>query len=504
MALPEPRLLGWGQFVPRVEAVRAAVTEDRLDEALDDLHLLVARAERGVPEELVGLLGLLAQACARAGRCRESVLQAERTVRVGADAGLSPGPGWYSAAVAELAGGSLERAAGYALQGARASEQEGDRNFLRCHLSVLGAAQLRLGRADEAVATLLRVQSIEVEAGVRDPSDLRWRADLVAALVAADRLDDAAQALERSRADVRSRGRGEGVTAQLDRAEALLLLARGDADGARARAARSALAFARLGQPVEQGHSLLVQAETHAACGEADAAGAMAALARELFVAHGAVPWVEQATGVCARAAAAPVPAPAARRLAAVPRAGGPDPAPGRPLLAALTEMERRVADHVADGATNREIAGRLYVSVKTVEATLTRVYRKLGVRSRTQLSRVLLASGAPGPARAPGSPTSLAASRTGHEGGTGCDDHVRALRRARRWAAARPAHPATHVRRARGAAHPGRRARQRVAGVPQRQPGRRPGRPRRRDGRPGDDARTTSPSPGSPPTTRR
>ncbi len=406
MALPEPRLLGWGQFVPRVEAVRAAVTEDRLDEALDDLHLLVARAERGVPEELVGLLGLLAQACARAGRCRESVLQAERTVRVGADAGLSPGPGWYSAAVAELAGGSLERAAGYALQGARASEQEGDRNFLRCHLSVLGAAQLRLGRADEAVATLLRVQSIEVEAGVRDPSDLRWRADLVAALVAADRLDDAAQALERSREDVRSRGRGEGVTAQLDRAEALLLLARGDADGARARAARSALAFARLGQPVEQGHSLLVQAETHAACGEADAAGAMAALARELFVAHGAVPWVEQATGVCARAAAAPVPAP--RRPAARRRPPGravPARRPDRPLLAALTEMERRVADHVADGATNREIAGRLYVSVKTVEATLTRVYRKLGVRSRTQLSRVLLASGAPGSARAPGQP---------------------------------------------------------------------------------------------------
>ena len=406
MALPEPRLLGWGQFVPRVEAVRAAVTEDRLDEALDDLHLLVARAERGAPEELVGLLGLLAQACARAGRCRESVLQAGRTVRVGADAGLSPGPGWYSAAVAELAGGSLERAAGYALQGARASEQEGDRNFLRCHLSVLGAAQLRLGRADEAVATLLRVQAIEVEAGVRDPSDLRWRADLVAALVAAERLDDAEHVLERSRADVRSRGRGEGVTAQLDRAEALLLLARGDADRARTRAARSALAFARLGQPVEQGHSLLVQAETHTACGEAEPAGAMAALARELFVAHGAVPWVEQATRVCVRAAAATAPAPGARRLAVVPpdRPRGGTPPPGRPdgasdraPLAALTEMERRVADHVADGATNREIAGRLYVSVKTVEATLTRVYRKLGVRSRTQLSRVLLASGAPG-----------------------------------------------------------------------------------------------------------
>jgi DNA-binding CsgD family transcriptional regulator len=49
--------------------------------------------------------------------------------------------------------------------------------------------------------------------------------------------------------------------------------------------------------------------------------------------------------------------------------------------------MEVKIAALVREGASNREIAGRLYLSVKTVEATLTRVYRKLGVRSRTQLS---------------------------------------------------------------------------------------------------------------------
>jgi DNA-binding CsgD family transcriptional regulator len=49
--------------------------------------------------------------------------------------------------------------------------------------------------------------------------------------------------------------------------------------------------------------------------------------------------------------------------------------------------MEARIAGLVRDGASNREIATQLYLSVKTVEATLTRVYRKLGVRSRTQLS---------------------------------------------------------------------------------------------------------------------
>lgn len=55
-----------------------------------------------------------------------------------------------------------------------------------------------------------------------------------------------------------------------------------------------------------------------------------------------------------------------------------------------LTSTERRVAAEAADGRTNREIAAALFVSERTVEANLTRVYRKLGVRSRAQLARRL------------------------------------------------------------------------------------------------------------------
>ena len=54
-----------------------------------------------------------------------------------------------------------------------------------------------------------------------------------------------------------------------------------------------------------------------------------------------------------------------------------------------LASTERQVAALVLEGATNREIAARLFISVKTVEATLTRVYRKLGIRSRVDIVRL-------------------------------------------------------------------------------------------------------------------
>ena len=53
-----------------------------------------------------------------------------------------------------------------------------------------------------------------------------------------------------------------------------------------------------------------------------------------------------------------------------------------------LTPAEQRVAELVASGMTNRDVAAKLYISAKTVEATLARVYRKLGIRSRAELGR--------------------------------------------------------------------------------------------------------------------
>ena len=61
-----------------------------------------------------------------------------------------------------------------------------------------------------------------------------------------------------------------------------------------------------------------------------------------------------------------------------------------------LTLQELQVALRVAEGATNREAAAALFISPKTVEAHLSRIYGKLGLRSRTELAHRLASKGSP------------------------------------------------------------------------------------------------------------
>jgi DNA-binding CsgD family transcriptional regulator len=81
----------------------------------------------------------------------------------------------------------------------------------------------------------------------------------------------------------------------------------------------------------------------------------------------------------------------AARGRSELERIGGRKPSTG-----ALTATERQIAELVAEGRSNKEVAATLFVSVKTVEANLSRTYAKLGIRSRAGLARHLGDGGAP------------------------------------------------------------------------------------------------------------
>jgi DNA-binding NarL/FixJ family response regulator len=58
------------------------------------------------------------------------------------------------------------------------------------------------------------------------------------------------------------------------------------------------------------------------------------------------------------------------------------------PRAGLLTASEQRVAELAASGMTNRDVAAALFISAKTVEVNLTRIYRKLDIHSRAELGR--------------------------------------------------------------------------------------------------------------------
>ncbi|MEV6343610.1 LuxR family transcriptional regulator [Actinoplanes sp. NPDC051851] len=368
-ALPATPAPDWLHYGPQYMAARFALFDDRLDEARAELLTLLAVAEHDrVGEARVEVLRSLSEVATRAGRCKEALRYAHRAVDAAQQAGLSPGPTWYTAAVAELAGGTLAGAAGFARRGIRASEQEGDGLYLRRNLHALGQAELRSGDTRAAVATLRRLRDLESESGSTDPSIVRWHADLAAGLAALGEHAEAAETLARARKAAEMVGSTPALAGYLDRAAAIVESESGQSDTAVALSTAAAALFEQLRQPVEQAHALLVAGGAERRRRRYAAARVAIGAALAIFLAADARPWAEETERALARTE------------------GTIAPEQG------LTSTELRIAGMVRDGASNREIASRLYLSVKTVEATLTRVYRKLGVRSRTQLSSRLQA----------------------------------------------------------------------------------------------------------------
>ncbi|WNI17974.1 AAA family ATPase [Actinacidiphila sp. ITFR-21] len=354
---------------------RRHLLHDRLDDARTELRALIYTVRhRGSAESLCQCLSGLAQVEILRGSCERALDLAHQSLRVTEQAGLSQGPAWYAVALAEAAGGSPDRALAAAERARRHSEDDDDQLFLPRALHAEGQIRLLRGETAAALHALQRTRLLELGQGQGDPAVRRWQADLAEALVAAGCADEAAALLAETRAQAVRLGR-RGILPVLDRSAALVTEARGDPAAAVTRLERAAAEAAALPYRLEEARTRLTLGRVHARRGDPRAARTALAEAARLFTRAGARPWLALTT-----AELDGLDAPAA------------PPAPG---LTALTPTERRVALLVAQGATNRETATILTVSVKTVEAALTRAYRKLGVRSRVSLSRALLAPGA-------------------------------------------------------------------------------------------------------------
>jgi DNA-binding CsgD family transcriptional regulator len=233
----------------------------------------------------------------------------------------------------------------------------------------LGLSGLSVGDAFATHERLAPVMSLVLATGVTEPGLLHFLPDEIEALVRLGDLDSANELLSSLETRSDALGRVWGVAAS-GRCRGLLLAASGDFGAADAAIGRALDAHRQLPMPFEHGRTLLVAGEIARRSRRKRQAQEALEAAAAIFGGLGAPVWEQRAR----------------EELGRVGRRATQPPGPGTEL----TEAERTVAELVADGHTNAEVAARLFMGQRTVEAHLSRIYRKLGIHSRTQLSRAL------------------------------------------------------------------------------------------------------------------
>ena len=230
-------------------------------------------------------------------------------------------------------------------------------------LRSLGTAELMAGDLTAATAHMLRALSISSdEIGIKEPAILRLHPDAVAALVGLARFDEAAELTQQL--DVATEANNHPwSTTMAWRCHGLLKAARGDRVAALELLKRALVEHERLPMPFEEARTRLVLGCVLRRAGHRSDARRELETARATFVRLGTPLQERQAR-------------------AELDSIGG-----RRRLGTELTAVEQRIAGLVAAGQTNREVAAATSTSIRTVETHLGRIYRKLGIRSRTELA---------------------------------------------------------------------------------------------------------------------
>jgi DNA-binding CsgD family transcriptional regulator len=299
----------------------------------------------------------------RQGRLGEAEAVMERTAHTAETVSFGPGFELQAHAVLTLEAGRSEDAASLASTGQAIADASG-RWYMSCWgAHVKGSAFLALGRVEEAADAYRDLAKVASAVGLGNPCVVPFAG---AALVAFHRsgAQNEMAALVGWLTDVSAGSRCRWPAAMAAMGRGLLAEDAGD-HAASDQAFEEALGLLRsVRLPLELGRVALAYGAVLRRRGERRRARAVVAEAAELAATCGSVLLAEQARDEQARLGA--------RR--------------SRGRSQGLTEAEATVAVLAARGASNAEIAASLVVSVRTVEAHLSRVYTKLGLQSRREL----------------------------------------------------------------------------------------------------------------------
>jgi DNA-binding CsgD family transcriptional regulator len=252
-----------------------------------------------------------------------------------------------------------------AMAARRARETSSDRFVDLVAPAALAHVALAAGSPGDTVGQLAPGIAFLHQEGIVEPGFARFVIDEVEALVELGRRDEGVELLDWYETNARQLERVSAL-ANCARCRGLLAAQAGDLEAALAAFANALQWHGQVDVPLDRGRTLLALGAAQRRLKRRREARATLEEALEAFERIGAALWAE-------------------RTRAELKRISGRAATPG-----ALTPAEERVAALVAEGRTNKEVAAALFLSDRTVEGHLARIFGKLGIRHRSEIASVL------------------------------------------------------------------------------------------------------------------